>query len=175
MFVIVACPQNSIVDSKDFYKPVVTPFELELALKRGKQWTGEYHSDFNLVLNPPPAPASSEDNSGSDSDSDSSDSDTDLSLITGKLRVMPRASTITTTTTTSSDQTSSALAERNNTTALIASESPAIAYFLQQRTYKGLEQRIGETEVATMVEGKRGIAKGYEDEKDREDNSSSTT
>ena len=32
MFVIVACPENSLIDSKDFFKPIVTPFELEIAL-----------------------------------------------------------------------------------------------------------------------------------------------
>jgi hypothetical protein len=29
---VVACPLNSIIDSKEFFKPIVTPFELELAL-----------------------------------------------------------------------------------------------------------------------------------------------
>lgn len=32
MFVIVACPENSLIDSKDFFKPIATPFELEIAL-----------------------------------------------------------------------------------------------------------------------------------------------
>lgn len=32
IFVIVACPENSLVDSKEFFKPIVTPFELEMAL-----------------------------------------------------------------------------------------------------------------------------------------------
>ena len=34
MFVLVACPENSMIDSKEFYKPIVTPFELEIALVR---------------------------------------------------------------------------------------------------------------------------------------------
>jgi diphthamide biosynthesis protein 2 len=34
MFVIVACPENSLIDSKDLYIPVVTPHELEIALVR---------------------------------------------------------------------------------------------------------------------------------------------
>jgi diphthamide biosynthesis protein 2 len=32
IFVIVACPENSLVDSKEFFKPIITPFELEIAL-----------------------------------------------------------------------------------------------------------------------------------------------
>jgi hypothetical protein len=32
MFVHVACPENSLVDSKEYHKPMITPFELEMAL-----------------------------------------------------------------------------------------------------------------------------------------------
>ncbi|RIB17975.1 hypothetical protein C2G38_2086957 [Gigaspora rosea] len=28
----VSCPANSLLDSKEFYRPIVTPFELEIAL-----------------------------------------------------------------------------------------------------------------------------------------------
>ncbi|XP_008947420.1 PREDICTED: LOW QUALITY PROTEIN: diphthamide biosynthesis protein 2, partial [Merops nubicus] len=31
IFVLVACTQNSLLDASDFYRPVVTPYELELA------------------------------------------------------------------------------------------------------------------------------------------------
>jgi diphthamide biosynthesis protein 2 len=34
IFVMVACPENTLVDSKEFFKPIVTPFELEVALVR---------------------------------------------------------------------------------------------------------------------------------------------
>ncbi len=34
IFVIVACPENTLIDSKQFFKPIVTPFELQLALGR---------------------------------------------------------------------------------------------------------------------------------------------
>ena len=34
VYVLVACPENSLVDSHEFYKPVVTPFEMELACIR---------------------------------------------------------------------------------------------------------------------------------------------
>lgn len=34
LFVLVACPENSLVDSQDFYKPVVTPYEMEVACLR---------------------------------------------------------------------------------------------------------------------------------------------
>lgn len=32
IFVVVACPENTIIDSKDYYKPLATPYELDIAL-----------------------------------------------------------------------------------------------------------------------------------------------
>lgn len=68
---LVACPENSLIDSKDFFKPILTPFELEMALRpyvfcvfsrllvlscrlSGKDWTAmQYSSDFRDVLSDP--------------------------------------------------------------------------------------------------------------------------
>ena len=52
-WVVICCWESSLVESKDFWKPVVTPFELELALKRDEEriWTGKWSSDFQEVLN----------------------------------------------------------------------------------------------------------------------------
>ena len=74
VFVLVACPENSLVDSQDLYKPVVTPFEMEIAciryvnrtkqannmrtrtaqcccfISRPKEWTGEYSTDYQQLL-----------------------------------------------------------------------------------------------------------------------------
>ena len=36
--------------------------------------------------------------------------------------------------------------------------------FLAGRTWSGVEQRLGETEVSGVVQGRRGIAAGYEGE-----------
>lgn len=38
------------------------------------------------------------------------------------------------------------------------------AEFLQSRTWQGLEQRIGETEVSQAVKGRSGIAQSYVNE-----------
>ncbi|KAI8344718.1 diphthamide biosynthesis protein 2 [Chlamydoabsidia padenii] len=49
-YVLVACPENSLIDSKEFYRPIVTPFELEIALVKSKEWTGDYVLDFSRLL-----------------------------------------------------------------------------------------------------------------------------
>ena len=51
-WVIIGCWESSLVDSKDFYKPVITPFELELALRRDQDriWTGDWSANFETIL-----------------------------------------------------------------------------------------------------------------------------
>ena len=47
----------------------------------------------------------------------------------------------------------------------------SLAEFLASRSWKGLEQNLGETPVTKAVEGKEGIAAGYTDERGLEKNS----
>lgn len=49
-FVIVACAENSLIDSKDFFRPIITPFEYEVAVNTARFWTGDYVTDFRLLL-----------------------------------------------------------------------------------------------------------------------------
>ena len=42
--------EHSLLDSKDFYRPVVTPYELHLALTDGAEWTGDYILDYARML-----------------------------------------------------------------------------------------------------------------------------
>ncbi|KIW51143.1 diphthamide biosynthesis protein 2 [Exophiala xenobiotica] len=51
-WVVVGCWESSLVDSKEFYRPIITPFELELALQSDdtRVWTGEWRADFQAVL-----------------------------------------------------------------------------------------------------------------------------
>ncbi|KAK6432804.1 Diphthamide biosynthesis protein 2 [Oleoguttula sp. CCFEE 5521] len=52
-WVIIGCWESSLVDSGEFYKPVITPFELEVALQGDGQrkWGGEWVGDFGSLLN----------------------------------------------------------------------------------------------------------------------------
>ncbi|KAL1957570.1 hypothetical protein VTO42DRAFT_5681 [Malbranchea cinnamomea] len=51
-WVVIGCWESSLVESKDFWKPLITPFELELALQSDAErvWTGEWSSDFQPLL-----------------------------------------------------------------------------------------------------------------------------
>ncbi|KAL9006639.1 MAG: hypothetical protein Q9188_000599 [Gyalolechia gomerana] len=52
-WVVIGCWESSLIDSSDFWKPIITPFELELALASdgARVWTGEWKSDFQAILN----------------------------------------------------------------------------------------------------------------------------
>lgn len=51
-WVVIGCWESSLVETKEFWKPVITPFELGLALKRDDErvWTGAWRSDFQAIL-----------------------------------------------------------------------------------------------------------------------------
>lgn len=57
-WVVIGCWESSLIESKDFWKPILTPFELELALKGDDKrvWTGEWTSDFQRLLKEPREP-----------------------------------------------------------------------------------------------------------------------
>ena len=52
-FVLVACPLNTMFDSRSYFRQVITPFELQMALS-GEQWRGRYRTGFEEIL--PAAP-----------------------------------------------------------------------------------------------------------------------
>lgn len=50
IFVLIACPENSLLDTSEFYKPVVTPFEMDVACNKAREWSEEYVMDFRRLL-----------------------------------------------------------------------------------------------------------------------------
>ena len=51
-WVVIGCWESSLIESKDFWKPLITPFELGIALQsdESRVWTGEWEADFQNVL-----------------------------------------------------------------------------------------------------------------------------
>jgi diphthamide biosynthesis protein 2 len=50
VFVLVACAQNALVDSKEHLRPVITPLELEVAMGERDWFASPYSADFADVL-----------------------------------------------------------------------------------------------------------------------------
>lgn len=148
-WVLVACEENSLVESKDFYKPIVTPWELEVALSK-KEWDGSYVTDFQRVLD-----------ARDETDDNDSEDIPHYSLITGKLR----STTIhdqrsTSNATTQMDDGTIMLRNSTSTLATVNGTSMPSTQFLHSRQYQGLETDSN-LEASQVEEGRSGIARGY--------------
>ncbi|KAF1956911.1 diphthamide biosynthesis protein [Byssothecium circinans] len=51
-WVVIGCWESSLIESKEFWRPIITPFELGIALQSDEEriWTGEWTGDFQTVL-----------------------------------------------------------------------------------------------------------------------------
>ncbi|KAJ5175026.1 2-(3-amino-3-carboxypropyl)histidine synthase subunit 2 [Penicillium canariense] len=189
-WVVIGCWESSLVDSRDFWKPVITPFELELALKSDAErvWTGLWQSDFQAILDKPAEEELNEDEQTISNDT-TIDEEEDMSepesappefdLRTGRYvshsRPMrdpaPRASDQIDGSTAAGPSAARALARRaKGDLAMIGGAvSPGAEFLRSQRTWKGLgsdfDIRYDEEEDpadSTLVkEGRKGIARGY--------------
>ena len=52
VYVLVACPEQTFVDDpKEFLQPIATPYEVEVALNKNRQWSNTcYVTDFRQLL-----------------------------------------------------------------------------------------------------------------------------
>ncbi|KAJ9606367.1 Diphthamide biosynthesis protein 2 [Cladophialophora chaetospira] len=162
-WVVIGCWESSLVDSRDFFRPIITPFELEMALMgdESRVWTGEWRADFQRVLEDAEkrradgqqdgknglANVGTTDHDGEiDMDSASEDEPPEFDLRTGRYvsrtRPMQRShlAVHSSSAISSSTQSSTALTRKSNG-ALISINgiaSPAAEYLAQQRSWRGL-------------------------------------
>ncbi len=183
-WVVIGCWESSLIESKDFWKPVLTPFELDLALKRDEDriWTGEWNSDFQKMLEEPnteSAQARSPNGNADiaqvrstegDHDSESESAPPEFDLRTGRYvsnsRPMRSSATLTENTPATKERLEKSLIERvTSDLAVVGGElSPGAEHLRSKRTWKGLgsDFEIAYEEIGTPVEqGSAGIARGY--------------
>ncbi|KAH6903839.1 putative diphthamide synthesis protein-domain-containing protein [Coprinopsis sp. MPI-PUGE-AT-0042] len=167
-FVLVACPENSIIDAKEFLRPIITPFELGVALSKEPVWDGTYVLDFAQLLE-----------SGSVEKPTEPDEDTDqpqFSLVTGSYRHAKRYGPgAASSPNAQADGTTDSLILQNqeSTIAKMLPDSAA-AQFLSERAYRGLVLRLGEDAPSVLEQGRSGIARGYQTDRGAQDPSSDT-
>ncbi|EPQ53261.1 diphthamide biosynthesis protein [Gloeophyllum trabeum ATCC 11539] len=163
-FVLVACPENSLIESKEFMKPIVTPFELEIALKSEQSWTGKYVLDFERLL-------AEHDNEVPEETADQREDDSEdpdqpiFSTITGKYRTARRFGGADADSPQVEGGTPSAVVLRNQDNTVATLSDSAAAEFLQSRSFRGLETRLGEDAPSVLEQGRSGIARGYANDK----------
>lgn len=187
-WVVVGCWESSPIDGKDFWKPVITPFELELSLKRDDErvWTGEWSSDFQNVLDESrgPAKASLRENAadkdvtatetafpdGGDLDSEPESAPPDFDLRSGRYVSQTRPMHIrgehSEESKSSNDPSVKTLARRakGDIVAVGGEASPGAEFLQSKRTWKGLgsDFEIAYEETGGVTKpGLSGIARGY--------------
>ena len=187
-WVVIGCWESSLIDSKEFWKPIITPFELTLALQPDNEriWTGEWSSDFNKILKEiakKPAESRSEKlkedllsslesresrDIGRESEEESVPPEFDLR--TGRYvslsRPMAAASDNQLVGLSTQASPSDALVQRlKQDVAVVGGEpSPGAEFLRSNRTWKGLGSDFEftyEESSSTIEEGRSGIARGY--------------
>lgn len=145
-FVLIGCPENNLITSREFYKPLLSTFEVEVALNPiwSQQMPDHYFVEFKEVL--PNGKLFREFDAITIDESD-------VSLVTGKVRFAQRKD--------DTDDTGSenALMTRQNFQ-LMQMESQSS---FQNRSWTGLDPGLGKNSPAKIVQGRSGIAMKYDD------------
>lgn len=181
-WVVVGCWESSLIDSTEFYRPIITPFELSLALLSDddRVWTGDWTGDFSAIMQQKNPELNTNDkdlntNEEDDSIDDSGEEDSappEFDLRTGRyishsrpMRAVPSKSAGLTRQL--DDKTSSALLKRatGELATINGSASPGAEYLRTQRTWTGLgsdfEPGAEEEKGSTVEQGRSGVARGY--------------
>lgn len=145
-FVFIGCPENSIYDSREFFKPLITVFEAELALNPAwrDQYPSFYSVDFNEIL-----PNGKYYKAVDDQIEGNIHNNYDVSLISGRVRQIAVSSD------TNSNDTNQIEKKSNQLMNTASSGS------FNNRAWTGLNPSLGKHEPAQITKGRSGIAIKY--------------
>ncbi|EDV29221.1 uncharacterized protein TRIADDRAFT_51287 [Trichoplax adhaerens] len=160
VFVLVACPENTLLDSKEFYKPILTPYELEIACLKEREWDGTYITDFRQLL--PGNVGLSEgglSNLEFNVDDERKNRNPDYSFITGHMQY---------TSLRDDDENINHDKQQSLVTRdrmQVIQHHTSAGEFLSNRSWKGLDDTPDDdSSPINVVEGRRGIAAKYDNE-----------
>ncbi|GAB2300274.1 hypothetical protein Dimus_034309 [Dionaea muscipula] len=156
VFVYVSCEQTTLLDSKEFLAPVITPFEAMLAFSSGSQWTGAYTMEFRDLI-------------GSSFDSRSTVNEARFSFFQGGYveELYDKENT-------NGSEEALALAVAAEKALQVREKSPRLlvkgtaksgAEYLAARSYQGLDAHNDASQPGSFLIGRTGKASGYQDEK----------
>lgn len=159
--------QGIIVDQyNEYFKPIITPYELLLALNDELSWTGKWVTDFNQVLLD--MENEEEEENKPTEDYPSSDEEPEFDPVTGKFvstsRPLRQLNHLQITAEEEPSQESNALVKKFSTAVAIKNTVSTSATHLQSRTWTGLgsDYKVEENEEGALVEeGISGVARGY--------------
>jgi len=184
-WVVVGCWESSLLECRDFLRPVITPFELKIALQSDaeRQWSGEWRGDFEglgmsqekrmegrigekedgTADERPPR------EDGGDLDSEEESEPPEFDLRTGRYvsHTRPMRTHIPIDTSAIDDReprVSKAITKRakGDLATVNGAVSPGAEYLRSQRTWTGLGSEFHEHVADTAIrEGRSGVARGY--------------
>ncbi|PIO57790.1 hypothetical protein TELCIR_20790, partial [Teladorsagia circumcincta] len=145
VFVLLSCPFGIILDSSDFFRPVLSMFEAEIALNPSKTWFGDgrWCADFGQFVNGLRSPQKH--SHVGDSVGVHQDDGADVSLVTGRIRAMNLPEV-----------------EKTGETGQMVPYD-AGDYF-KNSSWRGLDDSIRLDESTKLEEGRLGTALGYDTE-----------
>lgn len=146
-FVLVGCPENNLFTSRDFYKPLLSVFEIEMALNPAwhNQLTENYCMDFKELL---PSGQLYRNHEGYEN------IESDVSLVTGQIR-MGKADL------NDEQKIIDGTVQLKNDTRIMLSDSGSS---FQSRSWTGLDPALGKTEPAVLENGRSGLSVMYASE-----------
>jgi len=190
-WVVVGCWESSLVESSDFYAPVVTPFELSLALESDETriWSGDWRGDFEGVIENVQGSTTTASNGHievdradvetenpeqreGDEDSEEESAPPEFDLRTGRYvshsRPMRQSNAGSmpkgTQDSTQASAASKVLTRRpkQELATVNGAVSPGAEFLRSQRTWTGLGSDFDTTEQSgTIEQGRSGVARGY--------------
>lgn len=171
---ILGCGQGGIIldQYNEFYKPIITPYELTMALNEEVTWTGQWLVDFETVLNEiGDQSTNSETNTCKEKDEENDDGAPEFDAVTGKyvstsrpLRHVPHLDIESPKLQRFENQ---ELIKKVNGGVVIKGTVSTSAATLQNREWTGLGSDFAtqvdyDEDGATVQEGISGVASGYE-------------
>lgn len=173
-WVVVGCWESSLIESTELYKPIITPFELQLALMSDEEriWTGEWTGDFSSILDDKApkrlADTREEIPEGDNSIDEDESAPPEFDLRTGRYVSHSRPMRVSQAQLSDVEgRKSNALTKRvdGDLTTINGTASPGAEYLRTQRMWRGLgsdfEISYEEEKSAAVEQGRDGIARGY--------------
>lgn len=188
-WVVVGCWESSLVEGEGFWRPVITPFELEVLLRGDAKrvWTGEWRGDFGGVFEGKEGNVELEAGGGSQDgregesgevDSEEESTPPEFDLRTGRYvsHTRPMATRVSAAAGSGSRNgevgDKSLIKRANGDLAVIGNQvSPGAEFLRSKRTWRGLGSDLeiayddsGHEAGTAIEEGRSGIARGYANE-----------
>lgn len=170
MWCILGCDHQGIIldQTSEYFKPIVTPYELLLALSDEVSWTGKWVTDFNRILENLEEEEEEESTEGKEQTNLDEDEEPQFNPVTGQYvsnsRPLHRLQHLEITLEENGEEETGALVKKLSSAVAVRGTYSTSAAFLQTREWTGLgsDWQDEDNEGALVEEGRSGVARGYD-------------